>query len=325
MRINRRKKYFKKKHKYFHITFIDLYKYIYKALIILILAFMYLNVKKNNSQPHITSSITKFNFNIHNKNNNTYFSCFIAMGKKENLHARELIDHHIQVGFEKFYLADDNSFNTEQLSDVLQDYIDKGYVDIIDVRGKNWTLIQYFQYSLEKYKHTCKWMAFYDFDEYLEFVDKNMTIKDYLSLDIFNKCDVIKIHWLMFFDNGLLHYDNRTLKERFPKPTYNCFMNKFHKSIVRGRDYNGTMWTKETGVHQPNETLVYGCNEIGNRVYDTHGILTSPIYKYGYIKHYSWKSIEEFGQKLLRGYDNGGKYNFNSKVEEFFRYNEFTK
>ena len=325
MRISRRKQYFKKHKKKY--TFIYSTRFIYKSLFILLLTFIFykLNITKNNSLPPIQIN-TSNTINIQKANDNyVYFSCFIAMGKAENLHARELIEHYISIGFEKFYLGDDNSPNSEQLSDVLQDYIDKGYVDIIDVRGKNLTLTDYYQYSLEKYKHKCKWMSFYDFDEYLEFVDKNMTIKDYLSLDIFNKCDVIKIHWLMVFDNGLIHYDNRTLKERFPKPDYSTFMNHFHKSIVRGRNYNGTMWTKATGVHQPNETLVYGCNEIGNRVYDTHGILTSPIYKYGYIKHYSWKTIEEFGQKLLRGFDHGGKYDINSKVEAFFKYNKFTK
>ena len=326
MRINRRKKFFKKINKKRIITFFYSSIYIYKTLIILLLTFifLYLTITENNLLRHTNIIISKKTINTKKVNNSLYFSCFIAMGKSENLYARELIEHYISIGFEKFYLGDDNSLHDEQLSDVLQDYIDKGYVDIIDIRGKNWSLVDYYQYSLEKYKHTCKWMSFYDFDEYLEFVDKNMTIKDYLSLDIFNKCDVIKIHWLMFFDNGLIHYDNRTLKERFPKPDYNCFMNNFHKSIVRGRDYNGTMWTKATGNHQPNETLVYGCNEIGNRVYDTHGILTSPIYKYGYIRHHSSKTIEEFGKKLLRGFDHR-KYNFKERVEDFFKYNEFTK
>jgi hypothetical protein len=54
----------------------------------------------------------------------------------------------------------------------------------------------------------------------LEFKNKNMTIKDYLSLDGFDKCDLVKIHWLMYYDNDLVYYENKPLQERFTKPDY---------------------------------------------------------------------------------------------------------
>ena len=61
-------------------------------------------------------------------------------------------------------------------------------------------------------------MIYFDIDEYLEFVNKSKTINEYLSEDRFKKCEVIKINWLMFNDNNLIYYDNRTLQERFTEP-----------------------------------------------------------------------------------------------------------
>ena len=37
------------------------------------------------------------------------------------------------------------------------------------------------------------------------------------------------------------------------------------------------------------------------------------------------KTIEEYGFKIKRGIEGGGKYNANEKLNEFFRLNKFTK
>ena len=226
--------------------------------------------------------------------NYKYFICFVSKGKSENLYVRELVNHYLSIEFEKFYLGDDNIIGGEKLIDVLHDYVNKNIVDIKDIRGKNWSQVEFFQYTLEKYKDKCKWMSFYDFDEFLEFTNKNMTIKDYLSMDIFNKCDVVKIHWLIYDDNDLVYYDNRTLKERFTKPIYQTFDNNFHKSIVRSKNYNGIMWNINTGVHQPNESLVNMCDAVGTLANVRHGILGHPNYKYCHIRHHRMKTIEEY-------------------------------
>ena len=171
---------------------------------------------------------------INNFNNKSYlyFCCFIGIGKQDNRYAKELVEHYISIGFEKFYLGDNNNLDVEPLSDVLKDYIIKGYVDIIDIRGKNVNQTIFYNYAFNLAKDKCKWLSFFDFDEHLEFTDKNMTIQKYLSQDIFNKCDVVKIHWLMFYDNELIYYDNRTLKERFPIPDKKhliiIFINQFY-------------------------------------------------------------------------------------------------
>ena len=65
--------------------------------------------------------------------NNTYFACFVGIGREENKYSRELIDYYLKLGVEKFIFADNNLPNSEKLADVLQDYISKGTVDIYEI------------------------------------------------------------------------------------------------------------------------------------------------------------------------------------------------
>ena len=258
------------------------------------------------------------------ENSPNYFSCFVGIAKLENLYARELVQHYISIGFDKFYLGDHNSFDTEPLSNVLKDYIDKGFVDIIDLREQKIKLVDYYNYIFNTKKNICKWFTFYDFDEFLEFNDKNMTIKTYLSKEEFNKCDSILTHWLMFYDNDIVHYDNRPVMERFSKPDYNTFYNNYHKSIVRAKNYSGILFHNG---HQPNISLVKFCDAEGNIENFRDGYLGRPKFKYCHLNHYSLKTIEELMRKFKRG-NFGYKYNYNFdydyKIKLFFKYDKIT-
>ena len=128
---------------------------------------------------------------LYKNDNKSYFVCFCTMAKLENRYLRDAVEYYLKLGFEKIILGDDNLLNSEKLSDTIQDYINQGKVDIIDIREKYLSQMEYFIMSYNKYKNRCKWMAYFDIDEYLEFTDKNMTIKDYLSKDVFNKCEAI--------------------------------------------------------------------------------------------------------------------------------------
>ena len=59
------------------------------------------------------------------------------MARKENLYIRDLISYYLSIGFEKFIIGDNNFPNIEKLSDVTQDYINKGILDIIEFFGSS--------------------------------------------------------------------------------------------------------------------------------------------------------------------------------------------
>ena len=251
-----------------------------------------------------------------------YNICTITKIKKENLYIRDFVEYYIKLGVDKFYFGDDNPENIENLSDVLDDYIKKGIIDIEYVYKRNLTHEEFFEYSFRSLKLRCNWFMFIDVDEYLELT--NMTLKDYLNMPVFDKCDVIKIHWLPFDDNGLLYYDNRPLFERFNHPVYNNVYGDFHKSIVRGKDYNGIVF--DATMHQPNIiTVPEQCDALGNFERLDVGYLGIPKYDYGFFRHFIFRTAEEFAVKILRGYHPGEKRSQTLLVDNFFSVNNFTE
>ena len=242
---------------------------------------------------------------IKEKGNNKYIyhTCVINRAKNENLYIREFVEHYLSIGVEKFYLGDDNPEDVENLFDVLDDYIKKGIVEVEFTYKRNITLYEFYEYTFRSVYNRCKWFIMYDTDEFLEFHDKNMNVKSYLDMPVFDKCDSIKIHWMIYDDNNLLLYDKRPLKERFSHALPNNYFNIYHKSIVRGKNYNGTIFDCLSAVHQPNLDAIYDqCDAVGNFERLRVGYMGVANFKYGYIRHHRYKTTEEFALKLKRGY-----------------------
>ena len=143
----------------------------------------------------------------------------------------------MSIGVEKFVFIDNNLPNTEKLSDVLQDYINNGTVDIIEMLGSGIGHAEFFGIMYDKYQNKCNWLTFFDFDEYLVLFSekgKELSLKEFLSNKKFDHCDAIEFNWVNYGDNNLLYYDNRTSIERFTEPNFDDYSNRFVKSIIRG-------------------------------------------------------------------------------------------
>lgn len=334
---NYRRKRSTKKYNFKRINIINYYYFKMFIIFILICCFTMINIyKKNNNYNKYNNYITYNNYNkyknydnrFHNYNINkrklsSYLSCFITMAKLENKYIREVVEHYKQLGLDKFFIADDNSLNGEKISDVLQDYIDEGFVEIFDIREQNYTQGSFFEYSFDKYKSKCKWLLYFDVDEYLEFVDKNVTINDYLSQERFNKCEVIKINWVMYKNESALYYENKSLKERFPTPTYIMEDVRTVKSIVRN-DSSRNPWLRYTSPHEPPRGL-YTCNSLGEDCPYNGGVIYPPVLSYCYIKHYHYKSAEEWVSRIKKGLPNGEKHNVEDRVRSYFERNNYSE
>ena len=229
------------------------------------------------------------------------------------------------MGADKFIFADNNIINTEKLEDVLQDYINNGLVDIIEIFGSPIGQGELFTNIYDKYKKKCEWLSFFDFDEYLVMhfeKGKYIKLKEFLSNPLFNNCDVIEINWLFYGDNDLVYYDNRTLVERFTTPKYTYKLNRFVKSIARGNLTQATFSRKDS-PHQLNQNLRI-CNSIGKRPKYYMDSVYPPIYKYAYLKHFRTKTAEEYIDKIKRGNNGNIQEDVESKVNEFFGNNKFS-
>ncbi len=304
------------------------------CFVLLIIVFFIIKAlfkRENNlNQSILRGEQTKKNYLYDNNNTSEkqnedelkYFACLCTIGKMENLYARFLVQYYRNIGFEKFIFVDNNQNNSQVLSDVLQDYINNGTVDIINHIGEKFRGALYNEEIYQKYKNRCEWLGFFDFDEYLVmFSDegKNITIKEYLTNPRYDNCEGIEINWVLYYDNDNPHYENKSLNERFTKPNFQNYDNRFVKSMVRG-NLSKPIFT--ITLHQPNLNLKL-CDSDGKPAIYYPDCIFPPKFKYAYLMHYSTKSPEEFIEKMRKNFPDK-KLNYEELVENYFSINNFT-
>ena len=270
--------------------------------------------------------VSKFAFIFQTKieKNYKYFFCYVSLGKLENKYTKEMIEHYIKLGVNKFFLGDNNEKNTETFTNILQKYIKDRFVEIIDLIGIKKDQTEFFGESYEKHKAECKWISFFDFDEFLDFNIKNKesAIQDYLSKPKFDKCNVILNNWIIANDNNLVRYDNRSLKERFSNFLYNSEDNRFVKSIIRGNlKYNPWKYNKTS--HRP-QYRIKVCDSNGNKAKTFNDVLLPPRIDNIYIKHFVTKSVEEYVEKIKRGHPSENTP-LKLWITNFFKFNKISK
>ena len=249
-----------------------------------------------------------------------------CIGRLENQYAKEFVEHYKKLGFDKIFIYDNNQEGEEHFEDVLQDYVDNGFVEIIDYRDLN--RVQFIAYNqcYEKYKNEYDWIAFFDFDEFL-ILEKDNDIKSYLSrFDEGKQC--VLINWMIMDDNDLIHNDGRNLLERFTRPMNENYPgihpfkeNDHVKSIVRGGLDNINFC--ET-PHSPKNDIVF-CDSVGNICeYCYHKKRT---FSGAYLKHFTTKTIEEWcNNKFMKGTADRDYDLFKQTygIDAFFKFNKKT-
>ena len=236
----------------------------------------------------------------------------VAIGRQENKYAREWVEHHLRVGFHHIFIADNNHDGEEHFEEVLGDFVTKGNVTILDYRNKVAYQRQAYAEVYAKYQKDYDWMAFFDFDEFLDI--RRGTLQELLSVSPF--MPAVRINWECYGDNGLVRYDDRPCWERFSNPLphplhvqYKSHAENDHvKSIIRGGI--GNICFK----HNP--------HVIGDM---------SPFREYdpndrAVLRHYITKTAEEWLWRSKRG--SGARPLAmwrETYAGRFFKYNERTK
>jgi len=249
--------------------------------------------------------------------------CVCTAVKIENRYIREFVEHYKNYNVDKIYLYDNNNIDGERFEAVINDYIENGFVQLVNYRGKIRVLMEMMNDCYKKNYRYYDWLIFFEIDEYI-FLYKIKNIKNYFKNPKFKKCERIQLNWIFHTDNNLLYYDSRPLKERFSereKKARGVSKGDWNgiKSILRGHIPNITI----DCVHTLNHKLK-SCDGFGNPK-EIDGIITKNAdFKYYYIDHYYCKSTEEFINKINKG-DALFVDNRMDRIRTYFAYNEIKK
>ena len=223
--------------------------------------------------------------------------CVCTIAKLENLYIRQFVQHYEKYGVDKIFLYDNNDKDGERFEEVINDYIQKGFVEVTDYRGKVLAMMPFMNDCYKKNNNNYDWILFYEIDEYIHLYDYS-NIKPFLNQKKFAPCQIIVLNLVCHTDNNYLYYENKPLKERFPyivPPDKPGSRDLEKKTIVRGH-INGYYINN---IHLGN--IDYNtCNNTGQF---EHAQIRSEIgdSKYYYIDHYYSKSTEEFIKKITKG------------------------
>ena len=248
-----------------------------------------------------------------------------TMGKQENLYVKEFIYYYKKLGVDTIFIYDDNDYKIEKFSDVIKP-LKLRNVKILNNTKYNigHSQTKAFTSCYNNNKNKYDWFLMVDLDEFL--IIKNNTLKNYLSKDIFKKCDFISFNWVIPTDNNLLHYDNRSLFIRFPGPYK---LNRFVKTIIRG-NINNLTYSVHSPLNSPIKNIT--CNNIGESIYYknlNYETLLPINIDNAYIMHFKYKSTEEYINKYKKGYYNlTGLYLkkvLKAKIMNYIKDNSITK
>ena len=225
-----------------------------------------------------------------------------SIGKQENLYIKEFVNHYKKLGYDHIYIYDNNDIDDERIDSIINNL---SFVTIIDYRGyrnkKNNSQYEAYYDCYEKNKRKYDWLSFFDFDEFLEIIPNNQTIQEFLGNEKYKKCQILKINWLLYSSSKeILTFENKPLQIRFTNKLLKEIGNSHIKSIVRGNLIKN-YWSRWENSHTSIDTFK-SCSSSGKRVSGKTAFVNPPDYKYAFIKHYYFKSFEEFCLKLKRGW-----------------------
>jgi hypothetical protein len=241
-----------------------------------------------------------------------------SIGRLENRYAVELVEHYNALGVDKIFIYDNNRVEDGELfADVLQPYIEAGFVEVVYFEGLQKDA---YEKCYRDHSDEYEWMGFFDFDE-LVCIEDGRDIHDFLD-DY--EADVVSLNWMTMTDSGLTHYDERPMAERFTQGTDDDFeINRHVKSFVRS-GINGISFNDP---HIPNAPALQCENVLHERI-EQIPVQPKVIHKVAYIKHYNTKTAEEWATlKMRRLSPCGEEYNREMKaknVDYFFSINERT-
>lgn len=227
-----------------------------------------------------------------------------CMGKCENTYIREWVEYHKSLGFDKIFIYDNNDIDGEHFEDVIGDYVEKGFCEIIDFRGRKCCQEQAYHDCYVKNNKEYDWIAVFDIDEFLT-LKQHSNVHDFLNDLRYSDYQILHLNWMCYGDNEMLDSDGRSCQERFTIPLpydirrFKDFPENNHiKSIVRG-GLKHLNWRFIT--HTP--WCFYRCCNAEGKECEVRSPYNPYNFDVAYFRHYYTKTVGEWIKvKQARGY-----------------------
>lgn len=245
--------------------------------------------------------------------------------KQEELYIREWLSHNKSIGVDKIILADNNDSDYHTpLQPIIQDFIDEGFVTLLDYRDQKLIQIPFYNEVYSKYQSQFDWMGFIDADEFIDLPGFN-NIHDFLATITHQS---VSLRWYNYSDNDRLTYEDKPVRTRFP--------NLSPKQLVA---FQPSKYFMRPGITQPITHPFYPptldvCDALNNL--DFKAFVRSPRLFYmmshnpeylrtAFISHYPTKTVEEYIEyKVKRGTVFTAKQKRYTR-DFFFTYNNYSK
>lgn len=231
-------------------------------------------------------------------NEKPYIVCCIC--KNELKYIKEFVEYHLDLGFDKIIIGDNNDVDGETYDEVLADNIEWGEVEIINLRGMVAYQMPFYNQIIHTYDY--EWCAFIDCDEFLTFNENSGfdNIKDFLNSN--PNIKAYAVNWMVYGDNERVYAGEGDVVDRFKKPMpfnfkfhYNIPENYHIKSILH-KDVQANFKTCPHNVHEYLE--YYSPN--GTALHKTSPFNENMDYDVLYIRHFYTKSLEEWVNKKMK-------------------------
>lgn len=234
----------------------------------------------------------------------------IAIAKNEQLYIREWAEHHLNLGFDKLIIADND--DTFLLPEIIADpaITFEDYTGVERVQSNAYTELY------QKYRNDFDWLFFCDVDEFVMCPN----IKEFL--DNYN-CDVVRLASKHFSDGDMLDADgDYRVVERFTEPYYTT-LDSFAKSFINTRVELNERKVYGHGIYDKN---LDARNALGDKCENNNQHIQRIVHQKCWLNHYPTKTIGEYiRQKWLRGGPNGNPLRYRNWEKYFFRTNRWSQ
>lgn len=256
-----------------------------------------------------------------------------AIAKYEYDYIKEWVEYHLNIGFDKIIIYDNNDLDGEKYDELLSEFIEKEQVELRDVRGQR--AMQRVVYNEFYHNDDFDWVAIIDIDEFITInKTKYKSIKEFIEKN--STADAIFLYWQTYGDSGKTYPEKSnkqvSILKQYNKPSNKYALidnalksqNSWGKSIIKkGLQIN---YLHEHFVTDPVTLNYVDCfgKEVSPYLFYPDESYVESTYKECYIKHLYTKSLQEYIDcKVKRPAANSlGEMHFPSK---YFKVNDINE